>query len=184
MTKKTVYIFVGALLAIAIMSASVIIYFRHHNNAITAQPVANGFSIPDGTEGKSTNYYVEPIKKPESKAIIEEPAASKPEDTVPPPEVAETTEPDGTTVQTPNWEAQKELAPDADISNPDSQPEYVKSNPVKPTVPAASAPKNGDTKTVDGQRYVYDKAFGWIKDGGANVGTVVDAPTTGNKVGY
>ncbi|MFV0399910.1 MAG: hypothetical protein ACK5LX_04725 [Oscillospiraceae bacterium] len=132
-------------------------------------------------------------------------------DNLPSPGVTESSDGSGGVVQTPNWEDQKTLKPGTDLEDPEKEPEYV-GTPSKPPVttppstegsssqaptgsgttgssstpstPSSSFPKPGDTKEIDGVLYGYVEGFGWVKYGGENEGTVVDAPTTGNIVGH
>lgn len=51
---------------------------------------------------------------------------------------------------------------------------------------SSSEPHNGDVCVIDGEKQVYLLGFGWIKDEGANIGTMVGNPgdeLTGHKVG-
>lgn len=186
MNKKTAVALGSVILSVAIITAAVVMYFRQAN-----VPIVDEFTISESSisqkEEISSSYSVPPIKV-EYKEIIEEPAAEKPEDTVPPPEVTEITEPDGTVAQTPNWEAQKELAPGTDLEDPEIQPEYVKpessSSASAASSKTGSTPKNGDTKTINGETYGYVEGFGWIKAGNGGTTEYIDAPTTGNNVGY
>lgn len=209
--KKTNVIIGCIVLAMAILSASTVIYFRGLTGEASGTVATDEFSIPEASASqkeKSDTPYSLPesmkIKPPSSKAaeVIEEPIVSKPEDSVPPPAVTETTDQDGGVTQTPNWEAQKKLAPDTDLENPDKQPEYANSQAAssksaasassssKAESSAASSkqsggtPKNGDTKTVNGEKFSYFEGFGWVKNGGGNVQTNEHVPTTGEKVGY
>lgn len=80
-------------------------------------------------------------------------------------------------------------------STPTTTPvtEVVQSNTVvAPTTttsgsPSTSTPQNGDTKTEDGQDYVYNNVFGWVKKNPA--GGLIPSDTssqagTGEKIGY
>lgn len=56
---------------------------------------------------------------------------------------------------------------------------------VTPTAPSFE-PHNGDVRVVDGEKQIYLLGFGWIKDEGDNIGTIVVNPgdeLIGNKVG-
>lgn len=221
MNKKTAVTFGCIFLGVAIISVSTVMFFRYLNIPMVVETIAEEVreNYISQKEESSAPVSVPPIKA-EPKAVIEEPSVSKPEDSVPPPEVIETVGQDGV-IQTPNWEAQKELAPGTDLEDPNKQPEYVNSQAAssKPQTPASSSskaessvssskpsaptsssskaessvasskqsgntPKNGATKTENGQTYTYDKAFGWIKDGNGGTTEYIDAPTTGNKVGH
>ncbi|MFV0401789.1 MAG: hypothetical protein ACK5LX_14400 [Oscillospiraceae bacterium] len=131
-------------------------------------------------------------------------------DNLPTPGVTESADGNGGVVQTPNWEEQKTLKEGTDLEDASKEPEYVGSASKAPvseppttkeeaqasqsssqasstgSTSTSSSAKNGDTKTIDGVKYVYVEGFGWVKDGGANQGTVGDVgdSLSGNKVGH
>lgn len=194
MNKKTAITLGSIVLGVAILSISTVLFFQYWNAPLAVEAA----TVEEAPASESEASQIEEIKpvsvppiKAEPKQILEEPTASEPEDEVPPPEVSETTEPDGGVVQTPNWEAQKELAPDTDLNNPEKEPEYVKPPQSQAPAPSASSksgntvstPKNGDKKTENGSTYTYLNGFGWVKDGNGGTTEYIDAPTTGNKVG-
>lgn len=56
--------------------------------------------------------------------------------------------------------------------------------PSTPSTPSSSAPQNGDTRVVDGQKQVYDEVFGWIADSSGGTSDYIEmGPDTGNYVG-
>lgn len=192
MNKRKIIAACSIVLAIAIVSASAIIYYQGRNPVEPVQPVEE-FSIPETNErinpvSSENSGLVEAYKisPPVPKEVIENEEENTTGDEAL--AVTETADQDGTTVQTPNWEVQKELVPGTDLENPDKQPEY-KAPAASSTASAASSktgstPKNGDTKTIDGYKYTYVDGFGWVKNGGANERTEIDVELSGNKVGH
>jgi len=203
-----------SILSVAILSFAVVMFFQYRNapgtEALAAEGDAGGFDLTP-VEAEQSVYDVPPIVA-SSPDVIKDSATGSPSDTVPPPDLTESVDEDGNIVQTPNWEAQKELAPGTDLSNPESTPEYVNgggstpsgggqggtsstpsgggqgsgtgSTPSDGSSTGSSTPNNGDTKTINGQSYTYVSGFGWVKDGNGGTTEYEHAPTTGNTVGY
>ena len=138
------------------------------------------FEIPEiETPKNSVKVEIPPIKREAPKVIPDKtpPPVDPSRDTI------EKEDEDGGTVQTRDWESQKELPKDAEVSGVDEPPKYVNPAP-KQQPPAAGAPKNGDMKTIDGKQYKYVSGFGWVIVGDGNKVIVADFELSGEKVGY
>lgn len=162
--------------------------------------------IEDASKPAESSTMEVPEIKSSAPDIIPDNSSSE-TDNLPTPGVSESADGSGGVVQTPNWEEQKTLKEGTDLEDASKEPEYVGSASKAPvseppttkeeaqasssqassstgSTGGSSSPKPGDTKTIDGVLYGYVEGFGWVKYGGENEGTVVDAPTTGNKVGH
>ena len=115
------------ILGVALLSFAVVMFFQYRNapgtEALAAEGDTKGFDLTPVETARSA-YEVPPIVA-SSPDVIKDSATGSPSDTVPPPRVTESVDENGNVIQTPNWEAQKELAPGTDLSNPESTPEYV-----------------------------------------------------------
>ena len=218
-----------SILGVALLSFAVVMFFQYRNapgtEALAAEGDTKGFDLTP-VETEQSAYEVPPIVA-SSPDVIKDSTVGSPSDSVPPPKVTESVDENGNVIQTPNWEAQKELAPGTDLSNPESTPEYVSGGGSTPSgggqgsgasstpsggSSAGSAdpstggagtgtgagagagtgagssgsgtPNNGDTKTIDGDTYGYVEGFGWVKAGNGGSTEYIEAPTTGNTVGY
>ena len=139
------------------------------------------FEIPEIEPPKAdVKVEIPPIKREAPKVIPDKtpPLVDPSKDTI------EKEGEDGGTVQTRDWESQKELPKDAEVSGVDEPPKYVNPAPQKQP-PAEGTPKPGESKIINGQEYRWFEGFGWVKYGGSNV----DIPgntgeLSGEKVGY
>lgn len=188
MTKKQVIGFIGGILCVAACCAFIVIYNTGRNTpefAINDESASQGsFEIPELEVSKvavADTPKIPAIKKKAPQVIPDE-TASKVD---PSKDTKEIKNNNGETVQTHDWEAQKELPDDAELEDTEDPPEYKTPSTQKPAADSSSTPKNGDMKTIDGQKYMYVQGFGWVKYGDGNVGTTAEVGSlSGEKVGH
>jgi hypothetical protein len=60
----------------------------------------------------------------------------------------------------------------------------IAQNPAAANPPAERTPRGGDVKIENGDRYVYDSTWGWLKSGGPNQNELIQNELTGNIIGF
>lgn len=173
MNHKHVKILLCGVLAVAVFSVGALIYANRVPD--------NDFEIPAPAVVERTEpIEVKPIEASKPDII---PEISKEE--VETPETVEVQdEATGETVVKRIYETETEVPLAVQPESSAAQPAQPAPSQTAPASSGGSSAQNGDTKVIDGETYGYVEGFGWVKHGGDNVGEVVDAPTTGNQVGY